>query len=137
MCLIISALPQKSPIQVGIMFESFTFGFTTILTKPNKIWSYQGCDYLDYRYMKCDAVYFNEWEETSWKLFSNVDVLYARLNVLVALKTPPSTEYLQCYRFNVKLVSSNTLSFPHSLSPSRMCRQIFSTLDRGFEVSRI
>ena len=81
MCLIISALPQKRPVQVGMMFESFTFCFTTILKKHNKICGHQGCDYLDYRYMKCDVVYVNEWEETPRKFFPNVDVLQARLTL--------------------------------------------------------
>jgi hypothetical protein len=42
-----------------------------------EICGYQGCDYEDYRYMECDAVYFNKWEETSRKFFPNVDILHS------------------------------------------------------------
>jgi len=59
-----------------------------------EIWSYQGCDCLDYRYLECDAVCFNEWEESSRNFFPNVDVLHARLNVFLPSKTPTSVGFL-------------------------------------------
>jgi len=93
-----------------------------VLSVLYEIWGYHGFDYLVYRYMEYDAVYFNEWEETSRKFCPNVDVLHARLKVFVPSKNPPSIGFLQWYRISAILVSSNTVSFPHSLSLSRMFR---------------
>jgi hypothetical protein len=82
-----------------------------VLLVLHEIWEQQSCDYEDYRYIECDAVYFNEWEERSRKFFPNVVVLHARLNIFVPSKTPLSIGFLQCYKFNVILVSFRGLGW--------------------------